>query len=139
MKNSIRIPLLSEFLNNSDDIFSNFLIGKNKWLHNSSKNLEFWWKSKQQHIQTEFWSKCLRNSKIIWCIYHYSFLSVFWSKLLKNSLRIPQSATARSTRGWVKKKCTNVNKSGGNILGQSASKYQTKLFIIKFPLKKEEI
>ena len=72
-------------MNNSDEIFSNFLIGKNKWLHNSSKNLEFWWKSKQQHIQTEFWSKCLRNSKIIWCIYHYSFLSVFWSKLLKNS------------------------------------------------------
>ena len=26
------------------------------------------------------------------------------------------------TRGWVKKKCTNGFKSGGNILGQSASK-----------------
>ena len=25
-------------------------------------------------------------------------------------------------RGWVKKKCTNGFKSGGNILGQSASK-----------------
>ena len=36
------------------------------------------------------------------------------------------------TRGWVKKKCTNGFKSGGNILGQSASKRYNKLFIIRF-------
>ena len=30
------------------------------------------------------------------------------------------------------KKCTDVFKSGGNILGQSASKCLNKLFIIKF-------
>ena len=38
-------------------------------------------------------------------------------------------------RGWAKKKYTNVIKSGGNILGQSASKRSDKLFIIRFPLK----
>ena len=31
--------LSSQFLKNSDDIFSTFDIGKNKWLHNSSINL----------------------------------------------------------------------------------------------------
>ena len=54
---------------------------------------------------------------------------------MKKSLKIPQSAKTRFNKGGIKKKCTNVNKSGGNILGQRASK----LFIIKFPLKKEEI
>ena len=96
-QNSVRIPLLSEFLKNSDDIFSTFLVGKNKLLHNSLKNifrLEFWSKNKQQHFQTEVWLKCLRNFKIIWCICHYNFPPVFWSKLLKNTVRIPQSATA---------------------------------------------
>ena len=36
-QNSIRIPLSSEFFKNSDDIFSTFPTGKNKWLLNSSK------------------------------------------------------------------------------------------------------
>ena len=35
--------------------------------------------------------------------------------------------------GEQKKKCTNVFKSGGNILGQRASKCYNKLFIIKIP------
>ena len=34
-------------------------------------------------------------------------------------------------RGWVKKKYTDVFKSGGNILGQSASKCWNRLFIIR--------
>ena len=37
------------------------------------------------------------------------------------------------SRGWTEKEYTNVFKSGGNILGQSASKRYNKLFIIKFP------
>ena len=43
-KLSIRIPLSSEFLKNSDEIFSTFPIGENKWLQNSSNiffQLEF--------------------------------------------------------------------------------------------------
>ena len=38
-------------------------------------------------------------------------------------------------RGWAKIKYTNVFKSRGNILGQSASKRKNKLLIMKFPLK----
>ena len=36
-------------------------------------------------------------------------------------------------RGRAKKKYTDVFKSGGNILDQSASKPSNKLFIIKYP------
>ena len=42
-------------------------------------------------------------------------------------------------RGWVKKKYTDFFKSGGNILAQSASRRKNKLFIIKFPLKSENL
>ena len=37
------------------------------------------------------------------------------------------------------KKCTNDFKSGGKILGQSASKNPNKLFIITFPHFKEKL
>ena len=45
------------------------------------------------------------------------------------------SSQKKFHRGWGEKKYTDVFKSGGNILDQSASKHWNKLFIIKFPLK----
>ena len=55
-----------KFLKNSNDVWNllTFLIGKIKWLHNSSKKFSHWI-CKQFHFQTEFWSNCLKNSKII--------------------------------------------------------------------------
>ena len=50
-----------------------------------------------------------------------------------NELQFPK--TWQQLEGEQKKKCTNGFKSGGNILGQSASNRKNKLFIIIFPKK----